>query len=564
MTAPMKSDCFSFRELPHTTKLFASFLENFDRVAKYYAYPPTADGLAASARQLRSGHMSDGTILPRVVEILRAQNARFAPGHSIEAATSRNLDRLASGAVALVTGQQVGLFLGPTYSIYKALSALRWAEHLTNSGIEAVPIFWLATEDHDIAEVNHVFWNTRKGLERLEWPVRESDAGRRVGEIPLGAEIAAVVARATENLEGPFVDDVVRALHDSYAASETFGSAFGKLMARLLSGRGMIFLDPLDSGLHRLAAPVYRRALDESEPLRDALVARSKELESAGLHAQVKVARESTLLFYNVDGRRQPLRHRNGKFIAGTASYSAEALGAAIESSPELFTPNVLLRPIVQDTLLPTAAYIGGPSEIAYMAQAQVVYARLLGRTPAVLPRASFTLIESPLARLLKKYDLEFTDLLRGRQRVRSKMEMASLPRGLARRFETGEKALLRLLTGYSKPLLRLDKTLAGARDTAERKILHQFLKLKSRAGRAENFRSGVLDRHERLLLDALCPERDLQERSLSFLPFFAAYGPVLLDDLLRLCAAPAPVTRSVAAVAPEKSCDVRHRVVFL
>src|SRR6202789_2227745 len=157
-------------------------------------------------------------------------------------------------------------------------------------------------------------------------------------------------------------------------------------MARLMAGRGTIFLEPLDDRLHRFSADIYRRAVDDADSLRDALMARSKELEQAGYHAQVKVSGGSTLLFYNVDGRREALRSRSGKFQAGNASFTPAELRAAIEKTPKDFTPNVLLRPIVQDTLLPTAAYIAGPAEIADMAQTQVVYERLLGRMPAILP----------------------------------------------------------------------------------------------------------------------------------------------------------------------------------
>src|SRR5208282_6420340 len=279
---------------------------------------------------------------------------------------------------------------------------------------------------------------------------------------------------------------------ESYAPTETYGSGYGKLMARLLAGRGIIFIDPLDVRLHRVAAPVYRRALDEADSLRDALDARSKELDRSGFHAQVKVAPGQTLLFYNVNGQRQPLRSRNGKFYAGDAEFTLDQLRAATEADAIAFSPSVLLRPVVQDTLLPTAAYIGGPAEIAYMAQAQVVYRHLLGRMPAILPRASFTVVEPPIARLLKKYGLDFRDVMWGRQHLRGRMEMKSLPRALAGRFATDEKALRRLLAAYRKPLAHLDKTLTGALDSTERKILHQFLKLKGKAGRAENFRTGI------------------------------------------------------------------------
>lgn len=531
MTPSMRSQTLPLSHLPQTTKLFAAFLDNFPRVQNYYSQPPTRAGVRASASQVNL----DPASRREVVEILRAQNARFSPTGQIDGVTSRNLDRLASGAVAIVTGQQVGLFSGPSYSVYKAISALRWSDALTAEGIDAVPVFWLATEDHDFAEVSHVFWNSRRGLARLEIPAREPDAGRRVGEIPLGPEVSDLIGQALGSLEGADFDWVAGSLRESYTPAENFGSAFGNLFARILAGRGIILLDPLDSGLHRLAAPVYLRAIEDSAALADALVTRSKELEHNGFHAQVKVTRESTLLFATVDSQRQPLRSRNGNYLAGRKSFTRDELLAAIDRAPEDFTPNVLLRPIVQDTLLPTAAYIGGPAEIAYMAQTQVAYEKILGRMPAMLPRAGFTLVEPSLARLLKKYGLEVHDVLFDRRRVRGRMEQSALPRGLSRRFEKDEKALGRLLSSYSKPLGRLDKTLLGARDTAERKMLHQFLKLKARAARQLAFRSGVIDAHERLLVDSLFPHHGLQERSLCFLPFLAAYGPPLLDTLSRL-----------------------------
>jgi bacillithiol synthase len=544
MTSSMESHCLPFRDLPHTTKLFSTFSDDFSRVGRYYGHPPTQDGVLAAAREVSLSP----EVRRAVVEVLREQNQRFGSGSAIDAATAANLDRLAAGAAAIVTGQQVGLFSGPAYSIYKAISALRWAEEITRRGIDAVPIFWLATEDHDLAEVNHSDWNTRAGLAHYELPERKEDAGKRVGEVALGDGVKALVEKAAESLEGSYAEETASALRESYAPRDTYGSAFGKLMARILAGRGIILIDPLDARLHRLAAGVYRRALDEADSLRDGLIARSKELERGGFHAQVKVTRETTLLFYNVNGRRQPLRRHNGNFSAGKGSFTPDEIRAAIERTPEAFTANVLLRPVVQDTILPTAAYIGGPAEIAYMAQAQVVYKALLGRMPAMLPRAGFTLVGPGVARLLKKYGLDVRDVLRGRQRLRAKMEQKSLPRALVRRFETDEKALKKVMNFYRKKLEKLDRTLVGALDSTEHKILYQFSKLKGKAGRAETFRTGVLDMHERLLLDALYPHHDLQERRLCALPFIADNGPQFFDEL----------ARAVDLAAPQ------HHVLFL
>ena len=548
----MESQAVPFREIPHTTELFSAFLDDFERVAKFYSHAPTAAGIDAAASEVRL----DAGVRGAVVEVLREQNRSFGAGNQIDQATNRNVDRLAAGAVAIVTGQQAGLFSGPAYSFYKALSAVRCAEEATRRGIDAVPIFWIATEDHDLAEVNHTSWNTRQGPARYELPGREEDAGRRVGEIPLGDAVRALVADASKTLDGVCSEKTSAALRESYEPAETFGSAFGKLMSRLLAGRGIIFLDPLDVRLHRLAAPMFSRALLESDVLRDALLARSKELEGSGFHAQVKVTSESTLLFYNVNGRREPVRARNGGFFASDKEFTPAQLSAAIDKTPEAFSPNALLRPVVQDALLPTAAYIGGPAEIAYLAQSQVIYQRLLGRMPAVLPRASFTFVEPAIARFLAMYDLDVRDIFAGTQHVRAKMEQQALPGGLSSRFDEAESALRKLLDQFKAPLENLDATLVGALQSTQEKILHQFNQLRGKVGRAENFRTGVLDRHQQILFDSIYPEGGLQERTLCFLPLLAAYGADLLDEISRRSAFESSTS------AESHSRD--HQIIFL
>jgi bacillithiol biosynthesis cysteine-adding enzyme BshC len=575
MSLTMEPHCISFREIPQTTKLFSTFLDDFEHVSKYFAHPPDIEGVLAATRNVQL----DATVRRGVIEVLREQNGKFARGGTVEQQTAMNLDRLANGAVAIVTGQQVGLFGGPAFSLYKAITAASYAAELTRRGVDAVPVFWLATEDHDLAEINHAAWNTREGFAEFKLQGQESSEGRRVGEIVLGDGITALVAGAAEKLEGPEAERIANALRESYAPGESYGSAFGKLLARLLAGRGIVFIDPLEERLHRLAAPLYARALDESDALRDLLMARSAELENRGFHAQVKVARESTLLFYNVDGVRHPLRNHDGKFHAGHASFTLDELRAAIHATPDAFTPNVLLRPVVQDSLLPTAAYVGGPAEIAYMAQTEVAYRNLLGRMPAILPRASFTVIEAPLDRLLKKFDLTFRDILRGRQHLRLRMEEKALPAALSRKFEEDEIALQQLLAGYREPIQKLDASLAGSLELAEQKILHQFATLKGKAGRAENLRGGVLDRKEKMIFDALYPHHELQERTVSALPWLAAYGSEFLDGLSHISPiADALVTESndnssLAPMGPGEpspvdefvaACANQHHVVTL
>jgi bacillithiol synthase len=525
MERPMECHCIPPAELPHASLLYSTYLTDFSRVSEFYVHPPDLTGISRAAAEMQF----DDSIRRGVAGVLRNQNAAFGG----DSETNRNLDRLRDGAAAVVTGQQVGLFGGPAFSVYKALTAIRLANELTAGGTNAVPVFWLATEDHDLAEVDHCFFDARNGLERFDLSVYGAE-GRRVGEIQLGEAVRQPSSRASEILEGATAGDVARWISESYLPEETFGSAFAKLMTRIFAGRGLIFLDPLSPDLHRLSAPTMLRALREHEALAKELVARSAALDRAGFHAQVKVAENSTLVFRIVDGQRVAVRPKNGGFVAGKTEESLEETLQTAEQHPEQFSGNALLRPVIQDTLLPTIAYIGGPAEIAYHAQTSIVYKRLLGRAPAVLPRAGFTLVTAHVANLLKKYGVSVQDVFAGRQKLRAKMEAEVLPQELTQRFAEGEKTLQGLVEGLRDPLARLDKTLAGALDTAAEKMLYQFNSLRSKAGRAEGFRTGVLDAHEREITGLLLPNGELQERSLSLLPFLAANGGELLDHLGR------------------------------
>jgi bacillithiol synthase len=527
----MECHCIPAAEVPHTTHLYSTYIQNFDALGEFYVHPPTLDAVREVAAELRdavsNGERPEGALRRSVAEVLRAQNRQFGSDAAVEA----SLDKFAAGAAAIVSGQQVGLFSGPSYTIYKALSALRLASELSASGTPAVAVFWLATEDHDLAEVNHAFWPSREGLVRLELPAPGPSA-RRVGEVPLGEAVAGLVERAAGMLEGPSADEIGRALAESYGSEETYGSAFGKLLARIFAGRGLILLDPLSPELHRLAAPVYRAAIEQHSTLGAELAVRSTALERARFHAQAKVSESGTLLFVNADGERLPLRTRNGEFLLGRRALALPKVLDLLDSSPELFSANVLLRPVVQDRLLSTISYVAGAAEIAYFAQASVVYQRLLGRMPVILPRASFTLVDAHAVRLLRKYGLEFSDLLKGSQALRSTMERDLLPRALARRFETGEKKLRKMLEDMRDPVAKLDPTLNGSLDTASGKMLYQFTNLRGKVAHALSFRASMLDARQKELEGRLYPNGALQERSLCLLPMLASYGAGLLDEL--------------------------------
>lgn len=521
-------DCrvLAFRELPHQPKLFLEYLDHFEKVKSFYAHPATLQAVTRAARKM--DYPSERRA--EVARILQEQNAALGAG----AETTSNLERLEAGAIAVVTGQQVGLFGGPAYSIYKALTAIQIAEELILSGIKAVPVFWMATEDHDLDEVRHVSWFESGKLLRFELPV-PSEVGKPVGRIALGSEVERITAEAAGLLENQGGDLLAQYLAQSYRSNETYGSAFGKLFARLFAQQGLILMDPLDEGLHKVAAPIYQHALAERDALNEELLQRGKDLERAGLSAQVKVTARSTLLFYLGEGSRKVITASNGKFHAGEKTWGREELVHLTHVEPQNFSPNAIFRAVVQDYLLPTAGYIGGPAEISYFAQSEVVYRHLLGRMPVMLPRAGFTLLDAKAAKLLRQYDLKVEDVWAGSQSIRHKMEKKSVPKPLAKEFERDQRAIVKMLAQLGKQLEKLDPTLKGTVERARRRIEFHLEKLRRKAGRAQDQKTGLISAHEQHLEALLAPHKVLQERELCLLPFLARWGAGGMGELQKL-----------------------------
>src|ERR1700722_5800858 len=524
----MECRALPFRQLPHHSKLFIQFLDNFRAVKQFYGHPPTIQAVAKAARSLDYPRERRA----EVTEILREQNAALAAGE----ATRENLERFRKGAVAVVSGQQVGLFGGPAYAVYKAVSAIQIAQELTRAGVDAVPVFWMATEDHDLDEVRVSTWFHEGKVKRFELP-GNGGAGQPVGRIPLGAQVSEMVDEAAGILTGAGGEFVAGVVRESYGAQETYGSSFARLFTRLFAEQGLILLDPLDARLHRVAGELLRRAAEEREEVNEALLARGKALEKAGFAAQVKVTARSTLLFGMEKGKREAISTSGGKFVCGERSWTKEELSKAVHAEPEKFSPNALLRPVLQDFLLPTAAYIAGPAEIAYFAQAEVIYKKLLGRMPVILPRAAYTILDAKAEKLLRRYGLKVEDVWRGSQELRRKMETSSVPSALGKNFDKTLKESARMLSRLKKQIVRLDPTLAGAVETAQKKIAFQFEKLKRKTGKAQALRTGLIAAHQEFLESLLYPHKMLQSRELCFLPFLASWGMGGLKQLQSLAA---------------------------
>jgi bacillithiol biosynthesis cysteine-adding enzyme BshC len=523
----VKSECLPFSQIPHTTRLFADFLSDYSKVQQFY---PRSAYFNEWSNDEASRLAYDSARRQQVSAILERQNQSWgASGKALE-----NIDRLRAGASAVVTGQQVGLFGGPLFSIFKALTAVKLADQATRSGVDCVPVFWLATEDHDLDEVNQVSIPGSDGsLQKLIAPTQGlPDAP--VGTVRFASEIQAVV-QAAAGLLGP--SDVSDFLQEVYRPEETFGGAFARLFARLFADWGVILLDAADPEFHHIAEPVYRTAIERAAELDEALLARGKALEAAGYHQQVKVTPSSTLLFALRNGVRVAVYRRiNGKgsadFLIEDELISQAELLRRVASSPQDFSANVLLRPVIQDYLLPTLAYSGGSAEVAYFAQVAVVYEALLGRVTPIVPRFSATIVEPKAKGLLERYGLRLPDLFNGPEKLREQMASRALPKELQSAFDQAEASLEKSLSAIREGLARLDSTLVDSATNAASKMQHQLTQLRAKAARAELRQTEVLNRHADLLSNALYPNKALQEREIAASYFVARHGVAFLRDV--------------------------------
>jgi bacillithiol biosynthesis cysteine-adding enzyme BshC len=512
----VETECLPFSSIPHTTRLFDDYLHHFDRVKRFYARPPLSpDWWADEIKKINY----PGERRQAVAAILERQNREFGAREK----TLANIERLRQGAAAVVTGQQVGLFGGPTFCILKALTAVLMAE---KSG--AVPVFWLATEDHDLEEINTVNLAAGDHLQKFTVNVPHSE-GAPVGSIAFTDEITAAVQQI-EALFGK--SEISELLAASYRQGETFGTAFARFYTNVFAEMGVVFLNPLDPELHRIARPVFRAALEKSEEINQALVARNHELETAGYHAQVKVTPSHTLCFYYEDGARTPVRHQDGEFLIGDRKLAAAELLKETERCPEQFSANVLLRPLIQDYLLPTLCYICGPAEAAYFAQIEVVYRKLAGRVTPIVPRIFATLIEPRIAKLLDRYQLSLPDLFNTREKTRELVAGRALPDSILKSFDLAAEHVEKALALIQGPLEKLDKTLIDAAENAGSKMRYQLQGVRDKAARAEVRKNTEVLRHADELITALYPNKELQEREIGAAYFLLKYGKSVLEQI--------------------------------
>ena len=548
----MDSQCYPISTLPGTTPLFRDFADPSAAsqpalLRRWYPSNPFSMDWASTSPTPDTPHRS------RLAEALRAQAENFSAGEAVFA----NIERLRQGAAAVVTGQQVVLFGGPLLTLLKAATAIRKAQDATKaSGREHVPIFWLASEDHDLAEVDQLALLSKTSVETLSLGLK-APRPLPVGTLPVDAgtdqglkHLEAILNQASELLAWAPISNVLR---ECYTPGATLAAAFGRLLTKIFAEYGLIVMDAASRDLHAMGASVLQAALERADELEDALLVRSQDLEAAGYHAQVLVTADHSLLFL-IDaetGARLPLRRTaDGEWKAGAHAYTTAELLHILAAEPERLSPNALLRPVFQDTILPTAAYIAGPAEVAYFAQSEVLYSRILGRVTPVLPRLMATLVEPAVASTMATHEVQFPQILEAKtiENLALRLGARAMPIEGKRKIAAVGNSMDAELTALTEYMTTMSPDLGRAAGVSASKMRYQMNRLRRMAANFELQKHASLHKHAAAIMLSLYPDGHLQERLLGGVWFLARYGDALPSLLVDHAAQECP----------------GHRVIFL
>jgi bacillithiol biosynthesis cysteine-adding enzyme BshC len=550
----MSVECFPITVLPHVSQIYRDYLAMADSpesapVRTWYGAPPFASHWI-SKTEAEPGSPSSAPHANTLADLLHQQAMNFNSGQAALA----NIEKLRSGARAVVTGQQVVLFGGPLLTILKAATAIaRAKEATTATGIDHVPVFWMATEDHDLEEVDQVSLLSKQGVETLRAHFKVAHAVP-VGEVVPGPELASVLDHAAELLAYAPVSEWLRECYlPANEGHPTLALAFGRLIAKIFADQGLIVMDAASRDFHALGASTLRYAIEHAAPLQQALIARSHELVDAGYHAQVLVAPNGSMLFLldEATGERVALRQLadsqadtdagQPQWKAGGRTYSTADLLAILESTPERLSPNALLRPVFQDTLLPTAAYVGGPAEIAYFAQSAVLYQAILGRITPVLPRLTATLLEPAIATVMDKDEIQLPDAMTTAEALAQRLGARAMPIEAKRKLAAVGNALEQELVALTDYLGNMDASLGRAATVSGSKMNYQMNRLRRMAATFELQKEASLRKHAEAITLNVFPNGHPQERLLAGVWFMARYGDGLIDRLVTVAANQCP-----------------------
>ncbi len=501
------------------SRLFATYTADYDRLAAFYA----GDWRKDSSYKMVVQKLAESPVSREVLaDVLEEQNASWNNG----TLASRLRD---PASLAVVTGQQVGIFGGPLYTLYKALTAIRLSEHLTGVLTRPViPVFWLEGGDHDLDEVRQLNLIEKKIWYEGHRPPETGNLGS-VGSLVFTTDIDSVRTQLHECLpDTEFRDDILASYYSAYRPGTTFTDAFARTLRAFLGEESIVLMNPEDCRIKELAAPLLRRELSEYETTYTALKETSDVL-SENYHAQVRVRPGNIFLSGNM--KRQALYPgADGYSLQGTDSGEVIPFDRIPELPPCSLSPNVVMRPLVQDSLLPTVAYVAGPGEVAYFAQLKPLYSWAERPMPVIFPRASLTVIEPRVAKLLERHDLTMSELEDDLPEIMRRRVLEGS--ALQQAFEEARTALDVCARELRPAVTDIDTTLGPTAEATHAQWNKALSRLQQRVERAEKRRHQQLQSQIGYCKEALYPNGNFQERELPALYYLAKYGDSFLEQV--------------------------------
>ena len=516
------------RRFPWIRRLAADYAFDFARVADFYAGDPTDPNAwrAVIDRVQRQSRRRD-----EIVDVLHAQQRRrHAPPESLAAA-----DRLRDPrTVAIVTGQQAGLFGGPLFTLLKAITAIRLAERVSaDFHVPAVPIFWVEGEDHDWDEVKSC-GVLDEALNRRTITVGNPPGAHEgpVAQVALDESISHALTELEATLRGSdFTATLLETLRSAYRVGAGMADAFGQCLESVLGPRGLVVYDASDPASKPLVADLFVREVEHAGETSRMAFEAGIRLRDHGYHAQA-TPHDGSVALFQLNGAREAIQVQDDAFIVGERQESRAQLIERIRRSPEQFSPNVLLRPLVQDTLFPTVCYVAGPNELAYLGQLGEVYRAFDIPMPLMYQRATATLIDANAMRFLTKHDLPFEALRAQDEAALNQLLESQLPPTVEASLHDAMRALEDRMETLAKEVPQIDPTLEGATRSALGRMQDDLKKLHAKIIHAAKRKDETLRRQFQHAQAQAFPGGHPQEREIGFVYFLNKYGPALVDRL--------------------------------
>jgi bacillithiol synthase len=522
----------NYSDIPGHSNLFLDYIYEFNNVKDFYktnfrdkeGYLKHFKQISESSKDFRG-------------EVSHIINNQYN-GITASDKTRRNISLLESkNTLAVVTGQQLGLLGGPLYTIYKIISAIKLSKYLSERYDEFnfVPVFWLEGDDHDFEEVRFLnLLNENNEIVKITYPGDIPEEGNMgsVGYLRFSESIAEVFRQIEENLrKTEFTGDILSKLKNIYTPGKSFKDAFKEMLIWLFDEYGLIVLDPQDKKIKNILRPVFEQEVKGFRTHSEKLVNISAVLEE-NYHAQVKI--RAVNLFYNYDEGRYLIEPADNDFRLRRKrkKFTTEELLSLINSEPEKFSPNVLLRPVCQDFILPTAFYVAGPGEIAYFAQAIPLYDYHSVSPPVIYPRSSATLLEKNISTLLDKHNIDIKEIFICNGDIKSRILQNVSNNTTEDIFIQTEEQLEIVMDQLKEKLFEIDKTISDSSTKYKQKIFAYLGELKNKAFEAQNKKHEVSIRQAERISASLFPNGSLQEREINLIYFLNKYGMGLLTQI--------------------------------